>query len=101
MRLIQKKTIQQEVAVGIECDVCGKRTSDINDPDFYNFSSHHSDWGSDSEDSYENHDVCSAHCYIDILKVLESENDSQTFEADGKSLPFIKRLINGYKHPEL
>ena len=93
MKIEKDQQVTQKVAVGIKCDVCGKETNNISDPDFFNFNSHHDDWGSDSDESYENHDVCSSRCYFIELKRLIIENsDSTTFEADGKSLTFLKVL---------
>lgn len=93
MKIEKDQQVTQKVTVGIKCDVCGKETNNISDPHFHHFSSNHSDWGSDSEESYEWHDVCSADCYFTKLKTLIIENsDSTTFEADDKSLTFLKDL---------
>jgi hypothetical protein len=94
MRITEKKQVIQETAIGIKCDVCGKKTLDPNDSAYYNFSSHHTDWGSDSQDSFEVHDVCSSVCYLAKLKELIADNeDYPSFEADGKTPDFLKGML--------
>ena len=94
MDIVEQKQVTKQVVIGRRCDVCGKETTGLSDPNFYHFNSHHNDWGSDSEESYEWHDVCSSDCYFGKLKDLISDNsDSTTFEADEKSIDFIKQMI--------
>lgn len=82
--------------IGVICDVCGKEDNSTADPEgWYSFNSHHDEWGNDSIDSYEDHDVCSAECYFNLIGKLLEENDyAETFVADNKNLVFLKDMVS-------
>ena len=60
-----RHVVTRAVCVGVECDICNKN---IEPEDyFYEIITSHSDWGYDSGDSVEDHDVCSNKCLFRFL----------------------------------
>lgn len=57
--------VSKEVCVDIYCDICNKKI-DTKDK-FYEITTSHFDWGNDSIDSINNHDVCSNKCLFLFL----------------------------------
>lgn len=67
---VKKILVTRDCVVGKKCDVCGKEIPPTAIPhrhgepvfDYYEVTTHHSDWGNDSCDSYEHYDACSPDC---------------------------------------
>jgi len=66
----KKKTVEQEVTVAWQCDVCNAQTADKEcyKQEWHHFNKHHQGWGNDSIDSYEYYDVCSVDCFVRQLQ---------------------------------
>lgn len=63
------QAVPKEVETATRCDWCGKTAAsdDYNDPaGWFQFDSHHTDWGNDSVDSYAYHDAYSFDCLLRI-----------------------------------
>lgn len=91
--LTAKKRILESVAYGTKCDQCGTVCNTTDPSGWHGFSKQHSDWGSDSGDSYEYYDVCSVDCYLTKLAGVLNDEDSDTLEVDGKNREFVKELL--------
>ena len=76
----QTRTISENVPVGFKCDCCGIESTKR----FEQVSMHHSSWGNDSGESYENKDYCSLECYrklsIQFLDEFEYYCDTAVFD---------------------
>lgn len=96
-RLTGYKTVNQEVTIGYQCDVCGKKVENV-PKEWHEFNHHHNAWGNDSIDSYEYFHVCGIECYIkqlsDSLKKMDREYGA---EVDGMSVDFAKMLLEKLK----
>lgn len=98
----EKATVVERVVTATICDVCGKReeipqptTRSWHPEGWKSFSSGHLDWGNDSEDSWEDWDVCSPECYLRLLKrVVEDYGEQQcpTLHVDHFDYRFAKHL---------
>lgn len=90
------KTIEREEVVGHKCDVCGKEelSGEYMPDNWFCFSSGHQNWGNDSDDSIEGHEVCSANCFIRRSKKLleDLEDDQDTAYIGAMSFEFTKDL---------
>lgn len=85
--IIKMTTITKKgkITEQIICDVCGKTIADVNKPKvkYWELTTHHTDWGVDSVDSYENFDLCSHDCIKTKLEeYIENCNRSDTLEFD-------------------
>lgn len=82
------QVVCKEVVVKKTCDVCLKEippTSNVfprkNIP-YFNITTHHSDWGNDSIDSYENYHACCPECAMKFVsEYLERCFDGNNTEA--------------------
>lgn len=59
------------------CDVCRKK---IETNSYWELTTHHNDWGNDSNESYEYFDVCSKECLRKKFEeyIEQSDNDYNT-----------------------
>jgi len=101
MEIREKRTIQSEITVGHECDVCKKRVMQNNTlpKGWIDFNVSHDEWGSDSNESFECYDVCSFECYIKRLEfcVAEMKEYSRTAIIDNKPHDFITDMLSKIK----
>ena len=99
VRELKKRTESSYVVISIKCDTCGKESGDNFLPSsWHEFDSQHSNWGDDSGESYEHHDICSPKCYIGKIEKLANElQDYPSAVIDGFKLPFIWDFIEAYK----
>jgi hypothetical protein len=87
----------REVVVSTTCDGCGKRVNSDTPGDWLTFSSSHNDWGNDSIESCEQHDACSAACFLRIARRIVDEYGDEpcaTLEVAGFSLPLLRGLLD-------
>jgi hypothetical protein len=100
MKLTRTEMKPQEVTYATRCDVCGK-TGDGYEPDgWHNFSSHHSDWGNDSVESWEKWDVCSWACYlVKVRAILDDYGDGHNLEVDEKDMAFVRDMLQNAEDP--
>lgn len=96
IRETKEVTETKSVVVAHKCDVCGKINNGKNIPDeWHSFNHHHNEWGNDSIDSYEYHEVCSPVCYWtkfkECVKDLEGYSDAKV---DDFEIQFARRLVN-------
>jgi len=84
------------VTVARKCDVCGNiHEGQYTPSEWHTFEHHHNEWGNDSVDSYENHEVCSPECYWTKFKQCVLELDGMnSAEVDGFEIQFARRLVN-------
>ena len=77
---VKTHTVTEKVLVSEKryCDVCKKEITDHH----WRLSTHHSDWGNDSCDSFETFDICSPDCLREKFEeyVYESNTDMNTME---------------------
>lgn len=107
-KITKPERVFQDVVVQTECDNCGKREPGNSPSGWHHFSRSHGDWGNDSVDSFEYFDVCSAACYIAIVRrELEDYGPrsalNPTLEVDDKGYEFLRDLIDltsGTENPE-
>jgi len=83
------------VTIARKCDVCGKIHKGKYTPDeWHTFSHSHNEWGNDSVDSIEHHEVCSPKCYLvkfkECIKDLSGRNSA---EIDSFDIKFARLLI--------
>lgn len=92
---------QRQVVVAVVCDNCGKEHKGSEMPDeWHSFSGHHSQWGNDSIDSYENYMVCSPKCYKEKLTEAVNEFDGyDSAEIDDMTIQFAKSLVGFFNAP--
>lgn len=96
-RITEYKTVQQEVTVAYQCDVCKKQVEKV-PKEWHEFNHHHDAWGNDSIDSYEYFHVCGIDCYVKQLTDSVKEMDHRYgAEIDGMSVPFVKILLERLK----
>lgn len=94
-RVYGLKMVEQRAVTEVRCDGCGKIARSVQG-DWYDFSSHHSDWGNDSIESHDQWDACSAACYLKIVrKIVDDygEMPHPTLEVDGKTYAFARALV--------
>lgn len=86
----------KSVTVAIKCDVCGKVHEGKDIPDeWHTFSHHHDEWGNDSCDSHEYHEVCSPECYWAKFKeCVEDLKGYNNAKVDEFEIQFARRLVN-------
>ena len=92
---IQYIARNEEIVIGIKCDVCGKIHKGNCLPDnWHEFDHHHGEWGNDSPDSFKWHQVCSPECYFKKLKEcvsnLKGRSDASIDEFE---IQFARKLI--------
>lgn len=107
MKRTTQKQVLKKVVLSVHCDAPGCRNHE-NDPDppgWAHFSSHHSDWGNDSIESWDEHDVCSPACYFALLARIVDDYTPKgtgftaTLEADGKDYEFLTAMLAAPKTP--
>lgn len=104
-RLSRDQAITEEVVYAIQCDNCVER-ADVKPGRYVDapqgwatFSSHHNDWGNDSIESSEQHDVCSWACYLAIVRrVFDDYGEDRvrthaTLVVDGHDWAFLKDML--------
>lgn len=89
--------------MGVRCDACGRYQSVDEDryashtfePEgWVSFGSGHNEWGNDSVDSDDRHDVCSFACYVAVMRdIYKRFGEYESLRADGKDRTFIAALI--------
>jgi hypothetical protein len=89
--------VPRQIVTATTCDGCGK--TDGPSPDGWNhFSSHHSDWGNDSVDSYDYWDACSFACYLQIVSKAFADypptSRNPSLEIDDKDWFFIRDMLD-------
>ena len=98
MKVEEKKQVTEikTVTVARKCDVCGKVHEGKYAPnEWHEFDHHHNEWGNDSIDSYEYHEVCSPKCYFVRLKHCIDDLEGYTSaEVDGFDIRFARRLVD-------
>jgi hypothetical protein len=105
IRAERQVTIESAV-VRVTCDNCGK-THNVTPPERHSFTpegwvsfdSSHSDWGSDSGESYDTHDACSWKCYRAIVKKLvddyaRHEPAHPTLLVDDRDYSFLRDMVS-------
>lgn len=89
------ENVQKEVVYQTVCDACGKVGEGSEPKGWHRFDSHHGDWGNDSIESWDYHDVCSFSCYLEIVrKVVEDYGDGSTLSVDEKDYEFIRGMLS-------
>lgn len=86
----QQVTVEKEVDIGVECDECGKEIRNketmkkrFGSYPYYEVTTHHSDWGNDSVDSYEYYDLCSLDCLMTHMKrYYDKASGSEEYEVE-------------------
>ena len=84
------------VTIGRKCDVCEKVSDEKYTPDdWHSFSHNHNEWGNDSVDSYEYHEVCSPECYVIKLKeCVEELADYENARVGDFEIQFARRFVD-------
>lgn len=81
MEITEKKTIDQDVVIGYQCDVCDKKASKKEKEDDWQFGSY---GNSDYESDYTYIHVCSIKCFIKALekgiKAIEGYDTGEVFD---------------------
>ena len=95
----EQVTQVKNVTVGHKCDNCGKEVNESRFPDeWHQFTSGHNEWGNDSYESIEQHDVCSPKCYVEKLtKVVGEMEDINDGEVDDMEVQFARRMVDFFK----
>lgn len=74
------QTIKKLAVVGKKCDVCNasilptSRTFPREEKPFYEITTHHSDWGNDSIESFSYYHACSISCAMRFTEQYLAEN---------------------------
>jgi len=103
MRIQSNKKVIKNITTACSCDGCGKVVKTNYLPDnWFHFNSNHCGWGNDSVDSIEEYDVCSAECFIKVLKNIFKKNpgcilDYDSGEIAEMPIKFVKELIKKYE----
>lgn len=102
-RLTRVEQVPKEVTYAYRCDNCGREGTDLTPthsgnrdpaPGWVSFTSHHDEWGNDSVESHDSHDVCSFHCYVAVVRHLLSEWEGYpTLEIDDKDRCFMEGMV--------
>lgn len=91
MRIIERKEVThvevEDVLIGRKCDICGKSILPMEYAGYNYFciTTHHSDWGNDSIDSWEYKDACCPDCVMSftesyIRKALEQPTNTKEID---------------------
>ena len=75
---IKTHTVTEKVLIKEKryCDICNKEIE--NNKSYWKLTTHHSDWGNDSIESYEYFDVCSKECMRNKFEeYLEDSGDDR------------------------
>lgn len=102
------KKLQQvkvrEVVVGKKCDVCHEnippteRGYSRKSFPYYNITTHHSDWGNDSVDSFEYYHACSPECALkfatEYITNCYNGRNSKTIEIEHCDGWFMPEVLN-------
>lgn len=105
MKTYQNRPQPRRVLTSIRCDVCNKEDSELmkgwefDVPDgWHSFASSHSDWGNDSIESFDEHDVCSGSCYLarirEVLDDYGRDRNAPTLRVDGHDIGFVISLLS-------
>jgi len=98
MEIREKKEVTEikTITVAIKCDVCGNIHNGTDVPDeWHSFNHNHNEWGNDSCDSFEYHQVCSPECYWVKFKECVINLDGITWaKVDEFEIQFARRLVN-------
>lgn len=101
MKRERTESVPRTVVYATVCDNCGKTGEGADPEGWHHFTSHHGDWGSDSGESFANHDVCSWPCYLAIVSTVFATyggDDGGTLEIDDKDWSFISSMLEAHKH---
>lgn len=92
---IKQVTETKSVTVARKCDVCGNIHKGKYTPnEWHTFSHNHNEWGNDSCDSYEYHEVCSPECYLTKFKeCIEDLKGRKSAKIDDFEIDFARKLI--------
>lgn len=75
------------------CDMCGKEITDHH----WEVTTGHRDWGNDSCDSIEDHDVCSSECLMKLFEEYSKESNdkhnSMYFEVEHTNWSGVKGVV--------
>ena len=101
MEIREEKEITEvrKVVVARACDVCGKKHQGRFTPDDWHlFNHHHNEWGADSVDSYEYHEVCSVKCYAskfnECVQDLENRRDAKVDDFEIQFARILNEKLN-------
>lgn len=75
-----KVEVEKEEVTGVTCDQCGKEVDLYH---YYDSTTSHNNWGSDSHESVELQDFCSLECVLEYVKkyfIGEPGEDRNTYE---------------------
>ena len=83
------------ITIAVKCDVCEKINKESDIPsEWHGFNHHHNEWGNDSIDSYEYHDVCSPKCYwIKFKECVDDLDGYSDAKVDNFEIQFARLLI--------
>lgn len=86
----------KSVTVAIKCDVCGKIHKGTDVPyEWHSFNHNHNEWGNDSHESYEFHQVCSPECYwVKFKECVLDLKGRKWAKVDEFEIQFARRLVN-------
>ena len=97
MEILEKQNVTEfkNVIIAHKCDVCGKTNSGEYTPnDWHTFSHNHNEWGNDSCESYEYHEVCSPECYwIKFEYCVKDLKDRKSAKIDEYDIAFAIKLL--------
>lgn len=92
--LTKVQTVQKEITVGLECDICGATTDDEDDSQWTDVSHSHSNWGNDSCESFQTFHICSPQCYIaQLVNSVRSLEYRDSGEINNMPLKFVVNLL--------
>jgi hypothetical protein len=98
MRHKAVQRVVKEVVVRTECDGCHKVESGEDPAGWAYFRSYHSDWGSESDESFESWDVCSFACYLTVVRKVF---DDYTHDTPGRKTLSVDDKDWGFLHDML
>lgn len=94
-RIYGVKMVEMNVVRQVVCDGCG-RAEEGEPEDWLHVRSSHDDWGNDSCDSFEYHDVCSARCFLAVaLQVVRDYGTGHTRPTLSLSVDFNLPVLGG------
>lgn len=94
MKKVEKREVvtEKEVCIATFCDKCNKQIirpksySEAKNFHFYHVTTHHSDWGNDSIESYQYFDFCSMDCLKPHMnEYFFRSNGSEEYEISRES----------------
>ena len=95
-KIMRTERVEQKIVVQTQCDIC-KKLAEGDGPDgWLSLSSGHSEWGNDSVDSMDHHDVCSyACCMTAVREVFDRFGEYESLYMDVGSLDqrFLKDML--------